>query len=211
MKPRVGLDFDNTIVAYDEVFHRRAREAGMIGPDGPRDKHSIREAVRRGQGDLAWQRLQAFVYGPGIMAGVLAAGVRDFLAGCARRGIPVYVVSHKTRTAACEGPGGTDLHQAARGYMTANGLFDPQGLALAPDRVFFEPTRGDKLRRIAELGCTHFMDDLVEVLRNPAFPGGVVPVLFDPSPADGPEGLARCRNFAEFGRLVFPGEAAGHV
>jgi hypothetical protein len=36
--------------------------------------------------------------------------------------------------------------------------------------VFLEPTKADKLTRIATLGCTHFIDDLPEFLSDPGFP-----------------------------------------
>ena len=36
--------------------------------------------------------------------------------------------------------------------------------------MFFEDSRADKLRRILSLACTHFIDDLEEVLNDPNFP-----------------------------------------
>jgi hypothetical protein len=44
--------------------------------------------------------------------------------------------------------------------------------------VLFESTRAEKIERIARLGCTHFIDDLPEVLDDPNIPPGVAKVLF---------------------------------
>ncbi|MEO8039521.1 MAG: haloacid dehalogenase-like hydrolase, partial [Betaproteobacteria bacterium] len=49
-----------------------------------------------------------------------------------------------------------------------------------PGRVFFELTKGEKLARIGTLGCTHFIDDLPEILLASGFPPGTARILFDP-------------------------------
>ncbi len=54
--------------------------------------------------------------------------------------------------------------------------------------MFFEATRSDKLARIAGLKCSHFIDDLEEVLTDPNFPSGVTRILF--SEASGQDAAA---------------------
>ena len=51
---------------------------------------------------------------------------------------------------------------------------------MAPERVLFKQTRPEKLECIAAVGCTHFIDDLPEVLLEPTFPQHVTRILFDP-------------------------------
>jgi hypothetical protein len=53
-------------------------------------------------------------------------------------------------------------------------------MGLAPERVYFELTKREKLERIQYLGCDHFIDDLPEFLAEPGFPSGVQRILFDP-------------------------------
>ena len=67
--------------------------------------------------------------------------------------------------------------------MAAHGVFDPEGLGLAGDDVFFEATRAEKLLRISALGCTHFIDDLEETFLEPSFPASVGRILYAPSGA----------------------------
>ena len=38
---------------------------------------------------------------------------------------------------------------------------------------FSSSTLAEKLQRIAQQGCTHFLDDLPELLAEPGFPAGV--------------------------------------
>ena len=63
----VGLDFDNTLVSYDDVVHSVALERGLISGDLPRCKRAVRDRVRQlPDGENEWQRIQAAVYGPRI-------------------------------------------------------------------------------------------------------------------------------------------------
>lgn len=176
---RIGIDFDNTLASYDHLFRAVAKEWGLVPPGFDGGKRLIRDAVRRlDNGEEHWMRLQAQAYGARMAEAELIDGAADFLQACRRRDIDVVIVSHKTRHAAAD-PGGVDLHQACRQWLAAQGFFDPQGFALDHDRVFFEPTREAKCRRIAALACSHFVDDLEEVFREPSFPAQVKRLLLD--------------------------------
>jgi len=77
-----------------------------------------------------------------------------------------------------------DLHAAARGFLLEKGICD----GLVPsERVHFELTLPEKLGRIGTLGCTHFIDDLPELLAEERFPDGVVKLLFDPNEQHKPD------------------------
>ena len=45
-KKRIGIDFDNTLIDYDEVFRGLARERGLIDADFRGGKDDVRGAVR---------------------------------------------------------------------------------------------------------------------------------------------------------------------
>jgi hypothetical protein len=168
----VGIDFDNTIVSYDHVFHRLAAERGLVSHGVPHAKVAIRDAIRAlPEGELRWQELQAAVYGHGIRQAETMDGLGAFLEFCRAQGVTVSIISHKTRFAARDG--NVDLHEAALGWLAASGLLEFERTGLSTDRVHFEPTRRDKIARIVALGCSHFVDDLMEVLADPDFPGTV--------------------------------------
>lgn len=173
----IGIDFDNTIAAYDELFLDEARNRGLEIPHGVIDKTGLRNAVRaREDGELQWQRLQAEVYGPRMREARLPKGLRPFLCSCRDRGVTVAVVSHKTRFAQRDETG-TDLRRAALLWMRERNLLDPDATGLDEGRVHFEDTREEKVRRIAALGCSWFIDDLPEVFLEPGFPPSVERVL----------------------------------
>jgi len=175
----LGVDFDNTIVCYDDLFHRVALEQGLMPVSTPRVKDAVREHLRQAGKEEAWTELQGCVYGKRIRVARPFAGVREFLRTCRAVGIDVYIVSHKTRHPH-RGPR-YDLHAAALDWLEYHGFFDPAGVGISRDRVFFEPGRAEKLARAATLAVTHFMDDLPEFLLMPGFPVGIVRLLFDPA------------------------------
>ena len=72
---RVGFDFDNTIVCYDDSFHAAAVERGLIPADVPADKKSVRDyCVAAGRED-DWTELQGHVYGTWMDRVALYPGV----------------------------------------------------------------------------------------------------------------------------------------
>lgn len=167
---RVGIDFDNTIAGYDRLFHRIGLDAGWLPPGFAGTKKDVRAAMRDlDGGEEKWMRMQALAYGARMAEADLIEGVAPFLVACRTRGARVFVVSHKTPFAAAA-PDGPNLREAALRWMDNRGFFRPDGIGLSPDIVFFESTRQEKCRRIADLGCTHFIDDLEEVFLEPSFP-----------------------------------------
>lgn len=193
----IGIDFDNTIVSYDEAFHTAAVERGLVAAGTPAVKDAVRDELRRAGREDDWTLLQGQVYGPGMGKALPFPGVVDFLRLCGQRGVPVRVISQRTRRPFL-GPE-HDLHEAARRWLLRNRFF--AGTGLAPEQVFFEETKAAKLARIAEQGCTLFIEDLPEFLSEPGFPESVGRILFDPSGThESP--FARAQSWAEVEALT---------
>jgi hypothetical protein len=169
MSVRIGIDFDNTIVDYRPVFLRTARGLGLVDDAfADEDKTAIRDRLRaRAGGELQWQQLQAHVYGIAIAVAPAYAGLERFTRIARERGATLAIVSHKSRFAAAA-PVGADMRVAAMDWLTAAGVVGSG--AIAPADVFFESTREEKIARVRALGLTHFIDDLKDVLNDPAFP-----------------------------------------
>lgn len=182
---RIGIDFDNTIAGYDRLFATLAVEAGLMAEAPIGGKPAVRDALRRQgpDGEVAWQRLQALAYGPRMAGAGMIDGVARFLQAGRRHGATMFIVSHKTRYARRDEEHHADMRQAALDWMDRHGFFADDGFAFARGHVFFEDTRDAKLARIQALACTHFVDDLEELLRDPAFPPGVERCLLAPEAA----------------------------
>ena len=199
----IGIDLDNTLACYDELFHRAACEAGLIEPSLAKSKAAVRDAIRLlPEGEAKWTSLQALVYGTRMNEAVMFAGADVFLEHCAGRCVEVRIVSHKSPCAVLEGKK-LDLRLPAMQWLEAKGFFSRFGLS--GGHVFFEPTRAEKIERIRALGCTDFIDDLPEVFAESQFPSEVRKWLFAPgSEGDlAPERQPAFMNWLEIDRMFF--------
>ena len=175
----IGVDFDNTIVCYDKLFHKIAVEKGVIPKDIPKIKDVIRNYLRKHGKEDAWTELQGFVYGPGTLNAKPFVGVLDFFMHCNKNKDKTYIISHKTIHPFLGSK--YNLHEFAHKWLEKQGFYDSGKTGLSKENVFFELTKEEKLDRITKQGCTWYIDDLPEFLTEKNFPEKVNRILFDPN------------------------------
>ncbi len=173
----VGLDFDNTIVSYETVFHKAALEKGYIDEAVESSKVAVRDHLRARGEEALWTELQGYVYGACMEQAEISVGVADAIGKIKGMGAEVHIISHKTQYPFA-GPR-YDLHKAARNWISAN-LTNDDGPLFGSGNVKFLATVKQKISRIRELSCDVFVDDLPEILSNPDFPQQTQRFLFDP-------------------------------
>lgn len=173
----IGIDFDNTLVSYDILFHKVALEQGVIPADIPRNKVAVRDYLRLNNREDIWTEMQGYVYGARMQEANAYPGALEFFSWARTSGLSLAIVSHKTAHPFM-GPK-YDLHQAAFQWIETH-LKGEAGALLNSEQVFFELTREAKWDRISKLGCSIFIDDLPEILLAPSFPQSVFRILFDP-------------------------------
>jgi hypothetical protein len=198
---KIGLDLDNTLIQYDELFVRVARERGIVGPTFVGTKRAVRDFARTlPDGEVRWQQLQAEVYGPAIGGAIAADGALDFIRRARRSGAELAIVSHKSIYSNL-GESRVNLREAALGWLRTSGIIGAD--AIAERDIHFEGTRDEKIARIAALEFTHFIDDLEEIFEHPHFPPGVTRMLFTTAPMPaGPYDVYA--SFAEIAHVLVP-------
>jgi hypothetical protein len=174
---RIGIDFDNTIVNYDTLFHKVAVEQGAIPAQTPATKLAVRDHLRAVGHEDVWTEMQGYVYGARMHEAEAYAGVMDFMRWARTRSLELCIISHKTRHPFL-GPK-YDLHEAAGRWVETQLMADGRAL-VTPGNVYFELTKDSKLQRIGTAGCDWFIDDLPEILMAEAFPRATKKLLFDP-------------------------------
>ncbi|MGN7611599.1 hypothetical protein ACQZV8_05870 [Magnetococcales bacterium HHB-1] len=216
----IGIDLDNTLISYEGLFHQAGFNRGWL--TSPSDslevlgKTKVRNQLRaQREGERKWRRVQADVYGRLIRQARCMEYVRPFLTRCQKKNIPISIISHKTQFAT-EDQDHVDLRQMAlswltdKGFFSLNSTYDSNRPITRHEHVFFADTRAEKLQLIAQQKCTHFIDDLIEVLTDPAFPEQVQRFWLLPE-QDDPELLNRlqdqdlkvCRSWQEVDRAIF--------
>ncbi|SVE62727.1 uncharacterized protein METZ01_LOCUS515581, partial [marine metagenome] len=141
---RIGLDFDNTLVRYDQVFAIESKKLGVMPGNWSGSKQELRDELRtRPDGERLWQTLQGKVYGVGMGQAVLFPSVALFLIRSRYRCDDVFIVSHKTEYGHFDSTR-TPLRQTALAWMESRGFFDKNRFGLERKNVFFEGTRREK-------------------------------------------------------------------
>jgi hypothetical protein len=174
---RIGLDFDNTIVNYDPLFHKVALEQSLVPASTAVSKVAVRDYLRKIGKEAVWTEMQGYVYGSRMGEAEAYPGVIDFIRNAKERGAEVVIVSHKTKYPFL-GPK-YDLHAAASEWIVKS-LGSGETPLLTRAQVFFELTKDEKISRIAACECDYFVDDLPEILEMSAFPSRADRMLFDP-------------------------------
>lgn len=173
----IGLDFDNTLARYDNVFAIEAKKQGLVSSGWQGTKQDLKSELHSIQnGDRNWQKIQGQVYGPSMHKAELFPGVSRFLLHCKLQGHTIFIVSHKTKYGHFDATK-TLLRQAALSWMDDKGFFDDRVFGLSRKNVFFNATRQEKVERIEALNLDVFVDDLEEVFAEENFPN-IKKILF---------------------------------
>ncbi len=201
MPLKIGVDFDNTIISYHRLFHELAAENGWV-PAAPAASATLSKEEVKGLlvaqdgNDLRWQSLQAKAYGAEILRAPPFEGFREFLKNAAEQGHEISIVSQKS--VASHYDPSVLLREWALKWLA-----DQKIVGIAPDRIYFEATREDKIARIKALELDLFVDDLPEVLEHPGFPATTTAVWFTQAPLQGaPARFPVCVNWHEVLRFV---------
>jgi len=176
----IGLDFDNTLICYDQVFYEIALEMGLIPKDLLISKNQVRDYLRNQGREKQWTKLQGIVYGPYIHNAVPFPGALEFLDQCKQNSIDIRIISHKTEYAGFDETR-TNLRKAALEWMEDHRFFQSPGLGLSLDMVLFGSTRQEKISHIHNSSCSHFIDDLEEVFSEDLFPADIDKICFAPN------------------------------
>ena len=160
---KLGLDFDNTLITYDEIFYKIALERNLITENCSPQKSLIRDFLIHQNMEDQFTLLQAEVYGKRILEAKPAEYLVENLLNLKKKmNIQYYIVSHKTKKP-IKGPN-YNLHEAAISWLFKNDFFSPNGLNFKKENIFFEETKLSKISRIKSISCTHYVDDLPEIL-----------------------------------------------
>ena len=146
-------------MCYDKLFHKIAKNKGLIS-EGIGKTKQMSESPK---GKKSRQRVYAAsgqVYGKYIWMQSPHHYQQKHSADLKR--IRMAIVSHKTRTP-YEGPP-YDLHKAAWEWLKKNNFLSKDGLNISESDVYFEETKEKKINRIKAIKCTHYIDDLKEIL-----------------------------------------------
>ena len=174
---KLGLDFDNTLIDYDEVFYKIAFQKGLIPKSIDRNKASVRTYLVNKNREEEFILLQGEVYGSKILEAKQSEGMFETLNLLKNNGVELIIVSHKTKYPYTGEK--YNLHNAAKDWLVKNKFFDSDYLAMDEKNVFFEVTKEKKINRIHQLKINFFIDDLESILH--LISDDVQKILYNPN------------------------------
>jgi thiamine kinase-like enzyme len=170
----IGIDFDNTLIDYHTLFYTYARKQGHINPQQKKDKQHIKHIMTQlPDGASHWTRLQGLVYGTYIKKAKVAKGFYAFLDECRKQNIRLSIISHKTVHPFIGQK--INLHKAGFSFIQNDKILHR---FFNNKNIHFVQTLDEKLALIHKIGCTHFIDDLTDVLLSSHFPKNVEKILY---------------------------------
>ena len=174
----VGLDLDNTIIDYSQLFQKLLIEQAWCKeqPDSKQELKNVVVALENGQ--QKWEFLQWQAYGPRCSEARLSSGFLNFLEQGHQKKFQFCVLSHKTVFASQDHRHIHPLRESAIQALDKWGVFSVPGSPLTQNDVHFADHREEKLSLIHKMGCDIFVDDLFEVLEHPQFPKTTKPIWF---------------------------------
>ena len=191
----IGLDFDNTIACYNDVFSSEAKIKGLVNKEWEGSKQDLKlllDTLEDGQ--TAWQTMQGKVYGASMQKATLFPGIARFLLRCKLEGHTVFIVSHKTKYGHFDKTK-TLLREASLKWMDSQGFFKDTLYGINRKNIFFANTQSEKVLKIKSLNLDVFVDDLEEIFLHHDFPE-IKKILFSSSSSN-LEGVEVCNNWTD--------------
>jgi hypothetical protein len=171
---KIGFDFDNTIVCYDEAFDILSGTLNLP-TELSRNKLSIRDYLRSENRESEWTEFQGTLYGPGMQHARPYESFVETAQYLKLQEHELFIVSHRSKYPYAGEK--HDLHHFAKNWISnqinTNQLIDN-------NNIFFLETLNNKISKIEELKIDLFIDDLTDVINHEIFPLKTKSILFDP-------------------------------
>ncbi len=158
----IGLDFDNTIVLYDEIFYNYALDKKLINENIPKTKNAVRKELIKQNKEELFTEMQGIVYGKLIEKAPTQVGFLESLTNLKKIGCKFSIVSHKTKFPFLGEK--YNLHESALKWLHKNKIIGNKYLDINEDDIYFEDTEEKKIMRIKDISCSHYVDDLERIL-----------------------------------------------
>jgi len=174
---KIGFDFDNTINTYSLAVEVLATRYLRLCNSVSLTKVGLQNYLLAEGREVEWTWFQGELYGPGMRYAKVQLNALEVLKSLKSKGHTLHSVSH--RTIRPQGGQEYNLHKFAKEWIETNlNAALPTGANLI-DEVYFLPTLDEKVRKVRELGCHVFMDDLPIVLLHHLLPSNTKKILYD--------------------------------
>ena len=168
---KFGFDLDNTLIDYSNAVQEYCLNEGL---NECKTLDSLRTLLRRSDtSGRLWQLAQGWLYTDGLSYARAGQGAVELCEFLKNSNMELMIVSHKT-THTPDFCGQKPLREIATKWINSSELAD---YFLGNEQIYYEATRASKVERIQKLEFNYFVDDLIEVFQEPAYPKAVTSFL----------------------------------
>ena len=176
----IGLDFDNTIVDYRNVYTSLAKKFN-VPASGVINKNLIKNFIITEFGEPQWTKLQGEIYGPLMKLANLSVGFENFIINILnKKSVKVSIISHRTKTP--DSGDNYNLHEFAQDWLKKN----LSQSVLSKINIYFLETIEKKIDQINASKVDYFVDDLEKILTHPNLSKEIKKIFYTPDKNEAP-------------------------
>jgi len=191
-KIKLAIDLDNTIINYDDLFYKAARNKLRIHSN-IKNKENIKKLIIKKYSEKKWTEIQSTVYSRKIFQAKIFPGFINEIKKLSKY-CEIFIVSHKTLWPIYGKK--INLHNKTKKFLKKKKISFCKNSLIKEENIFFETTKEKKIKRIKRLKPHYFIDDLESILKS--IPKSVNKILFNNKKNDRFENLITWHQLNKF-------------
>jgi len=172
-KIKLAIDLDNTIINYDDLFYKVAKNKLNI-QSNIKSKENIKKIIINKFSEKKWTEIQSTVYSQKILQAKIFPGFIKEIKKLSKY-CEIFIVSHKTVWPIYGKK--INLHNKTKQFLKKKKISFCKDSLIIKENVFLEITKKNKIKRIKKIKPDYFIDDLESILKS--IPKSINKILFN--------------------------------
>ena len=172
-KIKLAIDLDNTIINYDDLFYKAAKNTLSIRSN-IKNKENIKKLIIKKYSEKKWTEVQSAVYSQRIFQSKIFPGFITEIKKLSKY-CEIFIVSHKTLWPIYGKK--INLHNKTKEFLKKKKISFCKNSLIKNENIFFETTKEKKIKRIERIKPDYFIDDLESILKS--IPKSINKILFN--------------------------------
>lgn len=162
---KLGIDLDNTIICYDELIYKLAKNkfSKLNLNKNLKSKNIIKSEIINKYNNEEWTKLQGLIFSEKLKYASLFDDFYNAIEEL-KNYYDIYIISHKTKYPSIGKK--INLRNASKKFLKNNNISYCKNELIKSENIFFANTKKEKIEIIKKNKIDIFIDDLDEILKN---------------------------------------------